>query len=44
MEDLLLKKKNSDELIKQKNIDGFLVGGASLKPVFAQIVESSNKK
>jgi triosephosphate isomerase len=25
-------------LIKQKDVDGFLVGGASLKPAFADIV------
>jgi len=36
-------EKNSDDLIKQPNIDGFLVGGASLKPGFAQIVESCNR-
>lgn len=38
--------KNADELIKQKDIDGFLVGGASLKPEFADIVRiaSSAKK
>jgi triosephosphate isomerase len=31
---------NSDELIAQKDIDGFLVGGASLKPAFIRIIES----
>lgn len=31
---------NCEELAKQKNIDGFLVGGASLKPGFLQIVDS----
>jgi len=31
---------NCDELAKKPNIDGFLVGGASLKPDFVQIVES----
>ena len=28
------------ELILEKDIDGFLVGGASLKPEFKTIVES----
>jgi len=37
-------EKNCDELIKQSNIDGFLVGGASLKSTFIPIVESTNKK
>ena len=36
-------EKNSDILIGQKDIDGFLVGGASLKPQFADIVNSCNK-
>ena len=31
---------NADELIKMEDIDGFLVGGASLKPAFHQIVEA----
>jgi len=35
--------KNSSDLITQKDIDGFLVGGASLKPAFTQIVESCSK-
>merc|ERR1712083_1036584 len=30
--------KNVGELISQPDIDGFLVGGASLKPEFAEIV------
>merc|ERR1711935_471758 len=30
--------KNAPELSAQPDIDGFLVGGASLKPEFAQIV------
>jgi triosephosphate isomerase len=30
-------------LIKKPDIDGFLVGGASLKPAFADIVEACNK-
>jgi triosephosphate isomerase len=35
--------QNSDELIGQKDIDGFLVGGASLKKAFIKIVESCSK-
>ena len=35
--------QNSDELIGQKDIDGFLVGGASLKNAFIKIVESCSK-
>jgi triosephosphate isomerase len=31
---------NSFELGKQKDVDGFLVGGASLKPEFADIVKN----
>jgi len=33
---------NADELIKKANIDGFLVGGAALKPGFAKIVDACN--
>jgi len=32
--------ENAPDLIKQPDIDGFLVGGASLKPAFAKIVEA----
>lgn len=32
--------KNAAELIQQPDIDGFLVGGASLKPAFGVIVEA----
>ena len=35
---------NCEELIKQSDIDGFLVGGASLKEGFKKIIESSNFK
>ena len=35
--------KNCSILIKQKDIDGFLVGGASLKPGFTTIVKSCNE-
>ncbi|KAF8342724.1 Triosephosphate isomerase [Cantharellus anzutake] len=34
---------NSIELAKQLDIDGFLVGGASLKPEFVDIINSKNK-
>jgi triosephosphate isomerase (TIM) len=37
-------EKNADELIKEKDIDGFLVGGASLKPEFANIVKAYKNK
>ena len=33
---------NAADLIKMEDIDGFLVGGASLKPAFHQIVEACN--
>lgn len=35
--------KNAAELIAQPNIDGFLVGGASLKPDFLQIISAANE-
>jgi len=31
-------EKNAKDIAKEKDIDGFLVGGASLKPEFADIV------
>ncbi len=31
---------NCHDLIKQPDVDGFLVGGASLKPGFADIIKS----
>ncbi|KAF1847255.1 Triosephosphate isomerase [Cucurbitaria berberidis CBS 394.84] len=34
-------EKNSNELAKQPDIDGFLVGGASLKPAFHDIINSN---
>ncbi|KAL7272941.1 triosephosphate isomerase [Rhizina undulata] len=34
-------EKNSAELAKQADIDGFLVGGASLKPAFVDIINSA---
>jgi triosephosphate isomerase len=36
--------KNCVELSKKADIDGFLVGGASLKPEFADIVSSHTSK
>lgn len=36
-------EKNAGDLIKRPDIDGFLVGGASLKPAFAEIVDACNK-
>ncbi|GHV44050.1 hypothetical protein FACS189490_14230 [Clostridia bacterium] len=35
-----VKGENAKELFAQPNIDGGLVGGASLKPEFKQIVEA----
>ena len=35
---------NCTELISQPDIDGFLVGGASLKPMFKTILEACNAK
>lgn len=31
---------NANELAKEKDIDGFLVGGASLKPDFVKIINA----
>ena len=36
--------KNCNELIKIKDVDGFLVGGASLKEAFIDIVASAKSK
>lgn len=38
-----VKDTNCENLIKMPDIDGFLVGGASLKPSYAQIVKLSAK-
>jgi len=35
--------KNADELIAMEDVDGFLVGGASLKPAFIDIVRACNE-
>jgi len=34
--------QNCHDLIKKEDVDGFLVGGAALKPAFAEIVKSCN--
>jgi triosephosphate isomerase len=36
-------EKNTSDLIKQKDVDGFLVGGASLKQGFSDIIKDSHK-
>jgi len=36
-----VNEKNCKELAKQPDIDGFLVGGASLKPAFVDIINST---
>lgn len=38
-----VKPKNATELAAQSDIDGFLVGGASLKPDFVDIIDSYSK-
>ena len=35
---------NCNDLAAQGDVDGFLVGGASLKPDFVQIVNAVHKK
>jgi len=35
-------EKNAEELIQKPDLDGFLVGGASLKPAFIDIVAACN--
>lgn len=35
-------EKNADELITKKDVDGFLVGGASLKEGFLDIIRAAN--
>ncbi|KAM5444271.1 triosephosphate isomerase [Microsporum ferrugineum] len=35
-----VNEKNCRELAKQKDVDGFLVGGASLKPAFVDIINA----
>ncbi len=36
-------EKNAAELIQKRDVDGFLVGGASLKEAFADIVKACNE-
>jgi triosephosphate isomerase len=36
-------EKNSAELISKRDVDGFLVGGASLKEAFTDIVRACNE-
>jgi triosephosphate isomerase len=38
-----VNEKNCEELIKLNDVDGFLVGGASLKPAFLDIVRLTTK-
>ncbi|KAJ9665724.1 triosephosphate isomerase [Coniosporium apollinis] len=38
-----VNEKNCGELTKQEDIDGFLVGGASLKPAFVDIINAKSK-
>ncbi|KAI7325898.1 hypothetical protein KC315_g5955, partial [Hortaea werneckii] len=35
-----VSEKNCKDLAKEQDIDGFLVGGASLKPAFVDIVNA----
>ena len=37
-----VSEKNCKELAKQPDIDGFLVGGASLKPAFVDIINAQS--
>lgn len=37
-----VNEKNCEEFIQQRNVDGFLVGGASLKPEFKTICDTVN--
>ena len=39
-----VKGKNCNDLMKEVDIDGFLVGGASLKPEFIDIIKSAELK
>jgi triosephosphate isomerase len=40
-----MNEKNAAELLAKENVDGGLIGGASLKPAaFAAIVAAANKK
>ena len=37
-----VNEKNCSELAKQADIDGFLAGGASLKPAFVDIINANS--
>lgn len=37
-----VSEKNCKDLAKEKDIDGFLVGGASLKPAFVDIINAKS--
>ena len=37
-------QKNMQNLISQADIDGFLIGSASVKPEFADIIETVNQQ
>ena len=39
-----VKPKNANDLAKQADIDGFLVGGTSLKPDFTEIIDGYQQK
>ncbi len=39
-----VKPKNANDLASQADIDGFLVGGASLKPDFVEVIDAYNMK
>jgi triosephosphate isomerase len=38
-----VNEKNCGTLILNKDVDGFLIGGASIKPAFADIIETINQ-
>lgn len=37
-----MNAKNATDIISQPDIDGFLVGGASLKPDFNEVIKAVN--
>eukprot|EP00796_Vickermania_ingenoplastis_P007433 gene7433-5233_t len=39
-----VSEKNAKELFQQEDINGFLVGGASLKPEFTDVIDATNEK
>ena len=39
-----MQAANAASLISEKDIDGFLVGGASLKPEFVDIIKAAQAK